>query len=99
MYFAVDPDDVAAASVPLTRLANAVTNIDLGADLAPLALALPASSVAVALPELGERWVVWVGGLREAAGVQAGRLERAGSSYAAAEASARGSLSAGRHRS
>jgi len=64
MYFAVDPEDVEAAAVPLAHLANAVANIDLGADLAPLALALPTSSVAAALPELGARWAVWASGLR-----------------------------------
>jgi len=99
MYFAVDPEDVEAAAVPLAHLANAVANIDLGADLAPLALALPTSSVAAALPELGARWAVWASGLREAASRQAGRLGSTGTSYAAAEALARSALSAGRHRS
>ena len=44
MYFTVDPDDVEAAAAPLSHLANAVANLDLAADLAPLALALPAAA-------------------------------------------------------
>lgn len=99
MYIAVDPDDVGAAAVLPAHLANAMANIDLGADLASLALALPGSSVGAALPDLGARWAVWVGGLREAAGLQGGALRHAGASYAAAEDSSRAALSAGRHRS
>jgi len=94
MYFAVDPDEVGAASVPLSHLANAVANLDLAADLAPLALAMPASSVATSVPELGARWSVWVGGLRDVAGLQAGRLDTASATYAGVEASAGASLSA-----
>jgi hypothetical protein len=96
MYFAVDPDDVAAAAAPVGHLADAVANLDLGADLAPLALALPASTVASAVPELDDRWSLWVEALTEAATGQAGRLQRAGCAYAVVEASAHASLAAGR---
>jgi len=96
MYFTVDPDDVGAAAAPLSHLANAVANLDLAADLAPLALALPASNAAATVPELSAHWTMVIARLREGATGQAARLQRASTSYAGAEASAHGSLSAGR---
>ena len=95
MFFAVDPDEVVVLARPIAATANAVAACDLGADLAPLALALPGSSSADSSPVLGWQWAALISELSEAASLQAARLTIASTSYAVSETSVGASLSAG----
>ena len=95
MFFTVDPDELAVLVRPIAAVANAVAACDLGADLAPLGLALPGSSSADIIPALGWQWAALISELSEAASLQAARLTIASTSYAVSETSVDASLSAG----
>ena len=95
MFFAVDPDEVVVLARPIAATANAVAACDLGADLAPLALALPGSSSADSIPVLGWQWAALISELTEAALLHSERLTNASTSYAVSETSVGASLSAG----
>ena len=92
MFFAVDPDEVAVVARPIAAAANAVAACDLGADLAPLGLAVPGSSSADSIPRLGSQWAAVILELSRAASLQSARLTAASTSYAVSEASVGASL-------
>ena len=92
MFFAVDPDEVAVVARPIAAAANAVAACDLGAELAPLGLAVPGSSSADSIPRLGSQWAAVILELSRAASLQSARLTAASTSYAVSEASVGASL-------
>ncbi len=89
MQFSVDPDDVSVLAPPWATAAEAVAALDLGAVLAPIVVALPASATAAAVPMLGSSWSVRFRALGEAVSGQSMRLGAAAYGYAGDEAGVR----------
>ncbi len=90
MQFSVEPDELGASSVPVSRAASAASVIDLAGDLAPLAAALPGSVSVRALVEASERWTAWVERLGAAAASQGASLAATADAYTGTEQAVRG---------
>lgn len=92
MRFTVDPEGLQGDSGVVGAAGRELSRVDVGAELAPLAVAFPGGLTAAAVREMGERWADRLLAVRLGAAALGDGLGRAAASYAQVESVVRRAL-------